>query len=221
MPDKVFIFFFLLILSVTSARAEDGTGYMGSPNHKLLGLKRETLSHFRFYCHDILTGTNPTAIQIVPAVPQFNKTTWFGLVRMVDIPLTLEPELSSKLVGRGEGFYASGSQTELNLLVVMNFALTQGKYNGSTITMLGRNKVFSEVRELPVIGGSGVFRFARGYALARTHTFDPNTMEAVVEYNVVLSSTTAQNKNKNSKPKLVLIKLPTKPTIVLSSDIRS
>ncbi|KAJ9559201.1 hypothetical protein OSB04_013815 [Centaurea solstitialis] len=34
---------------------------------------------------------------------------------------------------------------------------------------------------MPVVGGSGLFRFARGYAQAKTHSFDFKTGNAVVE----------------------------------------
>ncbi|OMP03369.1 Plant disease resistance response protein [Corchorus olitorius] len=67
--------------------------------------------------------------------------------------------------------------------MAMNFAFMEGKYNGSTITILGRNTMFSTVREMPVIDSSGLFRFARGYVQARTHRFDPGSGDAVVEYN--------------------------------------
>ncbi|KAK7390289.1 hypothetical protein VNO78_25591 [Psophocarpus tetragonolobus] len=187
MGTKFLILFFISIFAFNSLIAEDGTGYMGSgsPFRMLLGLiTREKMSHFRFYWHDILTGTNPTAIEIVPSVPTYNETTNFGLVRILDNPLTLGPELSSKLVGRAEGLYASASASELSLLMVMNFALTEGKYSGSSITIMGRDVIEDEVREMPVIGGSGVFRFARGYAVASTHSFDHNSMEATVEYNI-------------------------------------
>lgn len=103
---------------------------------------------------------------------------------MIDNPLTLGPELSSKVVGKAQGFYALASQEEFGLLMTMNFVFTEGKYNGSTITVLGRNAVFDQVREMPVIGGSGLFRFARGYVEARTHMFDLKSGDATVEYNV-------------------------------------
>ncbi|PKI32824.1 hypothetical protein CRG98_046817 [Punica granatum] len=103
---------------------------------------------------------------------------------MIDDPLTEGPEQKSKPVGRAQGIYAMASQTEAALLMIMNFAFTEGKYNGSTLSILGRNSVFSQVRELPVLGGSGQFRFARGYAQARTHTYDVKTGDACVEYNV-------------------------------------
>jgi hypothetical protein len=37
---------------------------------------------------------------------------------------------------------------------------------------------------MPVVGGSGLFRFARGYAQAKTHDLDFKTGDAIVEYNV-------------------------------------
>ncbi|RVW22149.1 Dirigent protein 19 [Vitis vinifera] len=40
------------------------------------------------------------------------------------------------------------------------------------------------VREMPIIGGSGVFRYARGYVEARTYSFNVKSGDAVVEYNV-------------------------------------
>ncbi|GAU13891.1 hypothetical protein TSUD_262180 [Trifolium subterraneum] len=115
---------------------------------------------------------------------KLNTTTGFGIVNMIDNPLTLGPELSSKLVGKAQGFYASACKDEIDLLMAMNLAFIEGKYNGSSITILGRNPVFHKVREMPVIGGSGLFRFSRGYAQATTHWFDVKSGDAVVEYNV-------------------------------------
>ncbi|XP_027168792.1 dirigent protein 19-like [Coffea eugenioides] len=155
--------------------------FVKSIDRKAIKLTKQKLSHFRFFWHDIVSGHNPTSITVVQ--PPKNTTT-FGVLNVVDNPLTLGPELSSKMIGRSEGFYASTSLEEVALLVTMNFVFHEGKYNGSTITVLGRNPVFDKVREMPVIGGSGLFRFANGYAQARTYTFDPNTRDATVEYNI-------------------------------------
>ncbi|PRQ44412.1 putative plant disease resistance response protein [Rosa chinensis] len=149
-----------------------------------LGLKKEKLSHLRFYFHDIVSGHSPTAVRVAEAPTTKNSSTAFGAVVMMDDPLTAGPELGTKLVGKAQGIYASASQTELGLLMVLNFAFVEGKYNGSNLSVLGRNAVFSAVREMPIVGGSGLFRFARGYARARTHKVDLNTGDAVVEYNV-------------------------------------
>ncbi|KAL5765216.1 hypothetical protein ACOSQ2_017810 [Xanthoceras sorbifolium] len=197
-----FIILFSIILSSTtiiqlsSCAAAAGGGK--NNNHgfartldkkQVLGLinKKEKLTHFRVYWHDIVSGRNPTSVQVV--TPKNTTTTppsptGFGIVSMIDDPITEGPELSSKMVGRAQGLYALASQEEIGLLMAMNFAFIEGKYNGSSITVMGRNTVFSKVREMPVIGGSGLFRFARGYVQARTHKFNVKTGDAIVEYNV-------------------------------------
>ncbi|XP_022766035.1 dirigent protein 22-like [Durio zibethinus] len=180
-----FLFMFnLFFFSITLAFAKsDGFSNILSPAK--LGLqKEEKLSHLHFYFHDILSGRNPTAIPVASAAMTNQSQTGFGVVMMADDPLTVAPERNSKLVGKAQGIYASAAQDELALLMVMNFAFMEGKYNGSSLSLLGRNTVFSTVREMPIVGGSGLFRFARGYAQAKTHTIDFKSGDAVVEYNV-------------------------------------
>ncbi|XP_008226050.1 PREDICTED: dirigent protein 22-like [Prunus mume] len=152
-------------------------GFVGSIDPKLFGLQEEKLTHIRLFWHDLLNGPHPSAMDVVPSPTK--SPTNYGLVRMFDNALTEGPELSSELVARAQGFYASAARKGLSKLMVQNFAFVQGQFNGSTINLIGRNSIFNKVRELPVVGGSGVFRLARGYALATTHTGD-----AAVEYNI-------------------------------------
>ncbi|XVE78784.1 hypothetical protein DITRI_Ditri14bG0005800 [Diplodiscus trichospermus] len=163
-----------------TGEGDDHDDFVRSLDREVMGLKKEKLSHFRIYWHDIVSGRNATSIRVVQ--PSNISATGFGIISMIDDPLTQGPKLSSKMVGRAQGFYALSSQEEIGLLMSMNFAFTQGKYNGSTITVLGRNIVFNKVREMPVVGGSGLFRFARGYVKARTHTFNQKTGDAIIEY---------------------------------------
>ncbi|KAK4272614.1 hypothetical protein QN277_021143 [Acacia crassicarpa] len=149
-----------------------------------LGLGKEKLSHLHFYFHDIVSGPKPSAVRVAAAGMTNSSPTGFGAVVMMDDPLTARPELNSTLVGRAQGIYASASQEEAGFLMVLNFAFAEGKYNGSNLSVLGRNTVLTTMREMPIVGGSGAFRFARGYAQASTHTFDPKTGDAIVEYNV-------------------------------------
>lgn len=171
----IFSFFFIIFIS------GEAQGFAKALDKELFGWNKEKFTHLRLFWHDILSGTSPTAVQVVP--PVANSSTAFGLMNMIDDPLTEGPELSSKMLGRAQGFYAAASQQEVGLLMAMNFAFIKGKYNGSTFTVLGRNTVFSKVREMPVIGGTGVFRFARGYVQAKTYKFDQNSGDATVEYN--------------------------------------
>ncbi|CAI0406579.1 unnamed protein product [Linum tenue] len=171
------------LIAAAKPKSHDGFSRRLSP--ATLRLKKEKLSHLRFYFHDIVSGPNPTAVQIVRAPPTANlSSTGFGMLAMIDDPLTAGPEPTSKLVGRAQGIYGSASLNDVGLLMALNFAFVEGKFNGSTLSVMGRNAVMSPVREMPVIGGSGVFRFARGYAQARTRIFNLRTGDAVVEYNV-------------------------------------
>ncbi|CAN0927585.1 Pterocarpan synthase 1 [Linum grandiflorum] len=173
---------FLLTLFITITLSN--STFTKTLNPKKLGLRKEKLSHLKFYFHDIVSGPNPTAVPVARAETTNASRSAFGLVVMMDDPLTIGPDPSSKLVGRAQGIYASASQSELSFLMVLNFAFKEGKYNGSNLSVLGRNSPFTGVREMPVVGGSGVFRFARGYAQAKTHRLDFKTGDAVVEYNV-------------------------------------
>ncbi|KAF3789170.1 hypothetical protein EJ110_NYTH09788 [Nymphaea thermarum] len=93
------------------------------------------------------------------------------------------PRPDFELIGRAQGLYAFSSLQELSLLMAVDCVFLDGEYKGSTLIILGRNAALHKVREMPVVGGTGTFRLARGYAIARTHSFSSQT--AVVEYDVV------------------------------------
>ncbi|XP_015901353.3 dirigent protein 22-like [Ziziphus jujuba] len=182
-PSLISVFLTLLFFT-TVAVAKNHHSFSRTLSPQKLGLKKEKLSHLHFYFHDIVSGRNPTAIRVAEANTTNTSRSLFGSVFMMDDPLTTGPEQISKLVGRAQGIYASASQSELGFLMVLNYVFLEGKYNGSTLSILGHNAVFSGMREMPIVGGSGLFRFARGYAQARTHEVDLKSGDAVVEYNV-------------------------------------
>lgn len=139
----------------------------------------EKTSHLHFFFHDIVSGKHPTAVKVIGTDPY-----GFGATSIFDDALTEGPERTSRVVGKAQGMYSIAAQKDLALLMVMNFVFVEGKYNGSSITLLGRNYVYDDVREIPIVGGTGHFRFARGYALAHTHVFDIKSGDATVEYNL-------------------------------------
>lgn len=147
------------------------------------------VTRIQFYMHDIVSGPNATAIQVAGRRTNYTGSdpiaAMFGSVFMMDNPLTLTPELNSTLLGRAQGIYAmSSQQNEFSLLMTLTFAMTGGPYNGSSFSVVGRNPIMNEVREMPVVGGTGIFRLVRGYCLARTFSF--REMDAVIGYNVTL-----------------------------------
>ena len=105
---------------------------------------------------------------------------------MMDDPLTVGPDPKSKLVGRAQGLYGIACQDEMSLIMALSYSFIDGPYKGSTISIMGRNSVMHPVRELPVVGGTGLFRMARGYALAHTYSFDTKAGDAIVGYNVTI-----------------------------------
>ncbi|KAJ6341030.1 hypothetical protein OIU78_009249 [Salix suchowensis] len=124
----------------------------------IISTKRmEKMTRLRFYFHDIPSGKNPTKMRI--AGPPKTAADSFGSTFMVDSPLTEEPEPTSKLVGRAQGI---------------------------ALSILGRSPVLDNVKEMPIVGGSGLFRFARGYSLSKTVSFSQKNQNAVVEYNVTV-----------------------------------
>ncbi|KAL6905540.1 hypothetical protein ACP4OV_003141 [Aristida adscensionis] len=151
----------------------------------------EQETHIKLYWHDVLSGASPTAVQVVPAAATSGGSkpseTFFGGVMVIDDALTDGPDLnSSRLLGRAQGIYVGAGKDAMALLMSMSFVFQDGEFNGSSVAIMGRNDAASVVREMAVIGGTGVFRWARGYAQARTHTFDLNTGDATVEYNLFI-----------------------------------
>ncbi|KAL6963740.1 hypothetical protein U1Q18_034745 [Sarracenia purpurea var. burkii] len=151
-----------------------------------LPLKKEKVARLHFYFHDTLSGKNPTAVLVTRPNTTSTESLSFGSIYMFDDPLTVGPELNSTLVGRAQGIYASAALESVSLLEAINYVFTAGAYNGSTLSILGRNAILNKYRELPIVGGTGVFRLARGFATVSTYSFNTTSGNAVVEYNVVV-----------------------------------
>ena len=179
----LFILFTIFSISTLTTTAAKNHRFARALSPAKLGIKAEKLSHLHFYSHDTISGKNVTAVRVAEAAGTKTSPTIFGAVNVIDDPLTIKPELSSERVGSAQGILAAASQSEFAFATTFNFVFTSGQFNGSTLSVLGRNSVFSNIRELPIVGGTGVFRFARGYAQAHTYSRE-NNGNAVVEYNV-------------------------------------
>ncbi|KAJ8510174.1 hypothetical protein OPV22_000608 [Ensete ventricosum] len=144
----------------------------------------DTAAHLHFYMHDTLSGSNPSAVRAVRVSD--STVLGFGDVVITDDPLTEGPDLRSAPVGRSQGFYSMVSQGtgDPTLLLALNLVFKEGARNGSTLAVLGRDAIYLPVRELPIVGGSGVFRLARGYALMKTYSLNTTTGDAVLEWDV-------------------------------------
>eukprot|EP01018_Ginkgo_biloba_P024159 Gb_27541 [translate_table: standard] len=150
---------------------------------------KEKVTHLQFYMHDIVLGKNATAVKVAPGnSSDFSASavegSLFGSVFVIDDPLSETPDRNSKLVGRAQGLYALSSQGEVSLLMALTYSMESGKFKGSTLSVVGKNMVFQKQREMPIVGGSGRFRMARGYAFAQTHS--SQGPDAIIGYNVTV-----------------------------------
>lgn len=147
----------------------------------------EKFAKIHFYVQDLLGGPNPTVYEIASASITSGSPTEFGLVRAVDDLLTAEPADDSETVGRVQGLVTSADLETYALAMNLNFYFTSGKYKGSTISILGRNPLGDKEREVAVVGGTGVFRGARGYAITSTYSHDDETNNNVLEYTLYVT----------------------------------
>lgn len=181
-PSIVVILFLISIMATISS----AQSFRANNRAKRLDVRKETVTNIQFYFHDIVSGKTPSAVRVAEATDTKKSPTLFGALLMADDALTETPDPNSKLLGRAQGLYGSASQKDLCLIMAMNFGFTEGPHNGSSISIFGKNSALNIVREMPIVGGTGVFRLARGYAVAKTHWFDPTTGDAIVGYNVTV-----------------------------------
>ncbi|KAK8951352.1 Disease resistance response protein 206 [Platanthera zijinensis] len=154
----------LLLLAVMAISAAMVTPAHDNYVKKKMGSEKYT--HLRLYVHLAFSGVNATTVKVVQGPT--NKSLGFGDMLVADNPITEDIDLSSKLIGREQGFTVGVSRdpdfSKTIFLLTINLAFTEGEHNGSTITLSGRDTIFNVERELPVLGGTGAFRLARGYS---------------------------------------------------------
>jgi Dirigent-like protein len=142
-----------------------------------IGTLEENQTGIKLYFHEILRGPNETSFII--AGPNLTSHV-FGDIVIFDNALREGPDPNSKLIGQAQGTSVLASQSDLSALTAINFIFTDGSYNGSTIALFGRVPA-SGTAERTVIGGSGLFRMAMGYAISTL--VNASTDAYIVEFN--------------------------------------
>lgn len=187
---KLFLALTLLLstLSVlpllTQSTAEDlrevDDWFNALPNAEL----KKTKLHY--YFHDTLSGDHPSSLRIAESPYTKNFWTAFGSLNMFDNPLTAGPDPKSELIGRAQGFYGSSGQEKLSLVLNINIVFTGKQFNGSSLNIVGRNPILESYRELAIVGGTGVFRLARGIVSVQTYSFNMTSGDAIVDHHATV-----------------------------------
>ncbi|XP_073277602.1 dirigent protein 22-like [Primulina huaijiensis] len=152
-----------------------------------LCLGKETITNLRFYIQDLVGGNNRTVWEIAKTNLTDILPSAFGLVSILDNLVTSGPGMDSGEVGRIQGIIGLSDFHEKAIFMLLNLVFTDGQYKGSGLCILGRNPLEDKLREVPIVGGTGVFRMARGYAVTRTYYEDEIQHRGIIEYNVVVA----------------------------------
>ena len=137
--------------------------------------RQHNFTHLHFYVHDTLSGPNPTTVRVVEGPVKSPKTNFnFGDILVLDDPLTEGPSPTSRLLGRAHGSYIFASQSMINLtlLLTLNVVLMDGQYGGSTFSIVASDVSFAPIVEMPIVGGTGRFCMAQGYARSKTYWYN-------------------------------------------------
>ncbi|KAL3831105.1 hypothetical protein ACJIZ3_019907 [Penstemon smallii] len=186
----ILIICLVLIISVTTSTSTTQEDIVqGEINwFKILRQRKEKVAKLHFYVQDAHGVPNATVWEVARSRITSQSPTSFGQVRVIDNLITSRPSRYSYKLGRAQGFITSSDLIETALTMNINFVFMDGKYNGSTLCVLGRNQIGkSKNRELPVVGGTGVFRMARGVSISNTYSFDPVENYGVLEYTLYVS----------------------------------
>ncbi|XP_078152972.1 dirigent protein 1-like [Carex rostrata] len=165
MPTQATLCYLLFIATVISASTPT------SPTEKL--------THLHFYFHEVDSGPNST---VVTSATLHHNTT-FGDINLFDNTLRVGPQPDSTLIGGAQGMGVHAALDGSQGLTAINFFFTAGEYNGSSLATLGVIKK-SGPSDRNIIGGTGKFRFARGYMLSKLVNSTATTI--VVEFDMYI-----------------------------------
>ncbi|PVH33960.1 LOW QUALITY PROTEIN: hypothetical protein PAHAL_8G109500 [Panicum hallii] len=159
-------------------------------------------AHLHFYIHYEYTSPRPSALRVVsgrrrsmllpPSPPSSDDggggvavAAQFGDIVVLNNALTEGPWASSARVSAAQGFGVRLSEGGVVSHVTLHLVLEAGEHRGSSVTVSCRIDVDAKVRESVVLGGTGKFRFARGYMLTSNYDYDL-ARGGVVEFDVHL-----------------------------------
>lgn len=170
---KLSLLLFLLSVFLCSSKAY----------HDHLQLKETNLT---LYFHDFSSGPNATSAVVTGIAGRVWSYSSFGTIIFADDPITAGPDKNSPLIARGQGIYATASLDGENSQIMYSIVFTNQEYNGSTLEIQGRVLNFDSVAETAVVGGTGKFRFASGFATFETISFDVTLFYSVTRCNITV-----------------------------------
>ncbi|XP_073064169.1 pterocarpan synthase 1-like [Primulina eburnea] len=188
--EKPYIVLTLLSLA-TIMGAANGVAMRPESMEKWLKTRnrvKERVTPLQFYVRDVFSMPTTTNVIVAKANSTFGSPTLFGLVTVIDDPVTVGPEPESKIMGRAEGIVTFASLEKISLHMTFTIVFTDGKYNGSTLSFVGHNSCLAaELGQISIVGGTGAFVLARGVAFINTISSNSSS-DTLFEYNAFVLS---------------------------------
>ncbi|EEF37551.1 conserved hypothetical protein [Ricinus communis] len=136
------------------------------------------------YFHSVFRGPKATVVPVAGLPNNEASFVQFGTIFVNDYAITEMPENTSTAVGRAQGVNAIVGLDGINSLVMLSIVFANEEYNGSTLVLQGLSKQFDEVREIPILSGTGRFRHASGFITLETIFVDKTSVYSTMRCNV-------------------------------------
>ncbi|GLT50883.1 hypothetical protein SLA2020_243380 [Shorea laevis] len=118
----------------------------------------------------------------------------FGTITVIDDELTEGYELGSAVIGKAQGFYLACSIDGTSQTIALTVLLHSGEHDHDiedTISFFGVHRTATPESQIAVVGGTGKYENAGGYATVETiHQEDQHTtdgVDAILNFNVFLT----------------------------------
>lgn len=115
----------------------------------------------------------------------------FGTTTVIDDELTEGHEIGAGVIGRAQGFYVASSQDGTSKTIVLT-AMFEGPDapHGDTLSFFGVHRMAAPESHIAIIGGTGKYENAKGFAAIQTlHPGDEHTtdgVETLLQFNIHL-----------------------------------
>ncbi|KAL5056405.1 hypothetical protein RYX36_037087 [Vicia faba] len=86
-----------------------------------------------------------------------------------------------------QGTITVTSQDGANVNIVLSIVFNNVQYAASTLEIQGTSRQRDNLRELGVVSGTGRFRFARGFAVFETISYNPTSTQSIIRLTVTLT----------------------------------
>ncbi|KAK8480791.1 hypothetical protein V6N11_019898 [Hibiscus sabdariffa] len=119
----------------------------------------------------------------------------FGTITVIDDQLTEAHELGSAVIGKAQGFYLASSLDGNSQTIALTVLLHGGEHSQEiedTISFFGVHRTVSPESQIAVVGGTGKYEHAKGYARVETllHQEDQHItdgVDTILNFNVYLT----------------------------------